>query len=62
MVTPEGNLYVTGGFQHILKVFLNNTFIMDDYRSNLISLKRMISERADHGILYSKGLIYVFGG
>lgn len=62
VVTPEGDLYVTGGFQHVLKVFLNNTFIMDDHRGNLVPLKRMISERADHGILYNKGLIYVFGG
>jgi len=61
-VTPEGNLYVTGGFQHLLKVFLNNTFIMDDHRSTLVPLKRMHSERADHGIIYNRGLIYVFGG
>ena len=62
VVTPEGHLYVTGGFLPLLRMFVDNTFILDDHRSTLVPLQRMKKERADHAILYCKDLIYVFGG
>jgi hypothetical protein len=65
IVTPEGVLYLTGGYQTLLKAFLDNTFILDDHRSNLVPLQRMKHPRADHAIIYQKsscGQIFVFGG
>jgi hypothetical protein len=52
IVIPEGALYLTGGYQNLLKIFLDNTFILDDHRSNLVPLQRMKQARADHAILY----------
>jgi hypothetical protein len=63
IVTPEGVLYLTGGYQTLLKTFLDNTFILDDHRSNVVPLSRMKQPRADHAIIYQKsGHIFVFGG
>ena len=64
IVTPEGALYLTGGYQTLLKFFLDNTFILDDHRSTLVPLQRMKQARADHAILYyrNSAQIFVFGG
>jgi hypothetical protein len=61
-VTPDGHLYIVGGFQPTLKMFLDNIFILDDYRSTLVPLQRMSTERADHAMLFLRDQIYVFGG
>jgi Kelch motif len=61
-VTPEGHLYVTGGYLSTLKIFLDNNFILDDHRSVLVPLQRMKNPRAEHAILLFKDHIYVFGG
>ena len=61
-MTPDGHLYLTGGYQTILKSFLDNTFILDDHRTVLVPLKRMKFARADHAVLYFKDQMYVFGG
>ena len=60
--TPEGKLYITGGYYPVLKLFSQNTFILDENRSIMVALKSMNQPRADHAILYFKGNIYVFGG
>ena len=64
IVTPEGALYLTGGYQNLLRFFLDNTFILDDHRSTLVPLQRMKQVRADHAILYCRNSasIFVFGG
>jgi hypothetical protein len=53
---------VTGGYQNLLKMFLDNIFILDDHRFTLVPLQRMKQSRADHAILYFKNTIIVFGG
>lgn len=63
VVTPEGVLYLTGGYLTALKTFIDNTFILDDHRSMLVPLQRMKNSRSDHAIIYQKsGQIFVFGG
>ena len=61
-MTPDGHLYMTGGYQTTLKTFLDNTFVLDDHRTVMVPLQRMKQSRADHAVLYFKDHMYVFGG
>ena len=45
-----------------LRSFLNNTFILDEHRSNLVGLQPMKTSRADHALLQEGDQIYVLGG
>ena len=62
LVTPEGQMFLVGGYLPPIKSYLRNTFTLDEHRSILVALQHMKTPRAEHAILYSKGTIYVFGG
>ena len=62
LVTPTGAMFLVGGYITPLKCYIKNTFTLDEHRSILVSLQHMNVARAEHAMLYSKGVIYVFGG
>ena len=62
VVTPKGNLFVMGGYNPLTQTFLNDTYQLDEYRSQLRPLDNMFHARADHVVHYHKDSIYVFGG
>lgn len=62
LVTPEGACYLFGGYMPSLRMFMNNTFILDEHRSNLVALQPMKTGRADHALLQEGDNIYVLGG
>jgi Kelch motif/Galactose oxidase, central domain len=62
IATAEGKIYSMGGYMPALKLFLKNTFILDEYRTQLVPLTHMKRARADHVVLYLKGSIFVMGG
>jgi len=49
-VSPSGGLFLIGGYLPQIKVFLKNTFIYDEYRSQLVALSNMNDSRADFAI------------
>jgi hypothetical protein len=55
-------MFLVGGYITPLKCYIKNTFTLDEHRSILVSLRHMNEARAEHAMLYSKGVIYVFGG
>ena len=59
---PDGKIYLIGGYFSDLGMFLNNCFILDEYRSVLVPLNSMIHYRADHAIIVAKGKIFCLGG
>lgn len=62
MVTPEGACYLFGGYLPQLRMFLSNTWILDEHRSNLVPLQFMKSGRADHALQLAGDTIYMLGG
>ena len=63
VVSPEGALFHVGGYMTGLNLFLKNTFIFDEHRSQLVVKRPMHEERADHAIhMHGSDSIYVFGG
>jgi hypothetical protein len=62
VVTPEGQLYVLGGYLPLLKYFVQNTFILDEHRQTLVPIQRMIQGRSDFAVIYRQNKIYIFGG
>ena len=62
VVTPDGNLYMVGGYLPTIKSFLGNTFTLDEHRSQLVALQSMHRARADHALHIEGDKIYVFGG
>ncbi len=62
IITPEGQMYFTGGYYGLIRHFSKNTFVLDDHRALLVPMNNMKKERSEHAMLYFKGKIYVFGG
>ena len=62
IVTPKGNLFVMGGYNPLTQSFMSDTYLLDEYRSQLKPLTDMFYARADHVVHYHKDSIYVFGG
>lgn len=62
VVTPNGNLFVMGGFNPFTQTFLSETYLLDEYQEMLKPLGDMFQARADHVVHYHKDNIYVFGG
>jgi len=48
IITPQGNLFVLGGFNPQTREFLQESFYLDEYRSLLKPLNDMFYPRADH--------------
>ena len=46
----------------MIKSFLQNTFILDEHRSQLVALQLMEQGRADHGLHMHGDKIYALGG
>ena len=51
-----------GGFNAQTQEFVNETYILDEYRSLLKPLNDMFYARADHVVHQFKDNIYAFGG
>jgi len=61
-MTPKGHLFMIGGFNPQTKEFLNEAFVLDEYRSLLKPLNSMFYPRAEHVVHKFKDNIYVMGG
>lgn len=62
ILTPKGHLFMIGGFNQHTKEFLNEAYVLDEYRSQLKPLPDMFYPRADHVVHKFKDNIYAFGG
>lgn len=62
IVTPQGQMFLLGGYLPAIKSYLSNTFTLDEHRSLLVALQGMNTPRAEFATLYFKGSIYVLGG
>jgi hypothetical protein len=62
LVTPNGAMFLIGGYLPPLKSYIKNTFTLDEHRSLLVALQNMNTGRADHALIYFKDSIYAFGG
>lgn len=62
VITPKGHLFMIGGFNPISKEFLNEAYVLDEYRSLLKPLNDMFYPRAEHVVHKFKDNIYVLGG
>lgn len=51
-----------GGFNPVTKEFLNESYVLDEYRQQLKPLNDMFYPRAEHVVHKFKGNIYVLGG
>lgn len=61
-ISPEGFLFVTGGYDHHEEQFLKESYVLDEYRSFFKPLENMNDQRADHSVLWFKNKVFVFGG
>ena len=48
VITPKGHLFMIGGYNPMTKEFLNESYVLDEYRSLLKPLNDMFYPRADH--------------
>ena len=62
VMTPNGNVFMIGGFHPTTKEFSNEAFVLDEYRQQLKPLNDMFYPRAEHVIHRFKENIYVLGG
>lgn len=62
VVTPQGDLYVLGGYDPVTQEFLNTAYILDEYRSKLNPINDMFYTRAEHVVHQFKDSIFVLGG
>ena len=62
VMTPKGHLFMIGGYNSHTKEFLNEAYVLDEYRSLLKPLNDMYHPRADHVVHKFKDNIYVLGG
>ena len=62
VMTPKGHLFMIGGFNHLTKEFLNEAYVLDEYRQVLKPLNPMFYPRAEHVVHKFKDNIYVLGG
>ena len=62
VITPQGNLFVIGGFNPVTREFLQESYFLDEYRSLLKPLNDMFYQRADHVVHQYKDNLYVLGG
>jgi len=62
VMTPKGHIFMIGGFNSVTKEFLNDAFVLDEYRSMLKPLPTMIGSRSEHVVHKFKDNIYVLGG
>ena len=62
VVSPDGQLYCTGGYFGLINHVARNTFVLDEHRFVLVPLQHMTTARADHVMLWFKGAIFALGG
>lgn len=62
ITTPKGHLFMIGGFNSHTREFLNEAYVLDEYRSLMKPLADMFYPRADHVVHKFKDNIYVLGG
>ena len=55
-------MFMLGGFNPYTKEFMNEAYVLDEYRSLLKPLDAMFYPRANHVVHLFKDNIYVFGG
>ena len=62
VITPQGVLFVIGGFNPQTNEFLTEAHLLDENRSMLKPLNGMFYPRADHVVHQFKDNIFVLGG
>lgn len=62
VMTPKGHLFMIGGYNAANREFLNEAYVLDEYRSLLKPLNNMFFARAEHVVHKFKDNIYVLGG
>ena len=54
IVTPQGQLYLLGGYFPLLQLYSAHTFFLDEHRSTLVPLRPFSHARADQAVLLYK--------